>query len=48
MGTLIIGLIGVGAVMFAVAIGLGNTTVAVIGLLLFALGVGLTRLKAGG
>ena len=48
MKILIIGLIGVGAVIFAVAIGLGNTTAAVIGFLLFAIGVLLTRLRVGG
>jgi len=48
MGALIIGLIGVGAVMFAVAIGFGNTTAAIIGFLLLAMGVVLTRLKAAG
>jgi hypothetical protein len=47
MKTLIIGLIGVGAVIFAVAIGLGDTTPAVIGFLLFAIGVILPRLLGG-
>ena len=36
-----IGLVAVGAVMFAVAIGLGHTTVAAIGFVLFACGVAL-------
>ena len=48
IGALITGLIGVGAVVFAVAIGLGNTTAAVIGFLLFALGIIVARLKVGG
>ena len=39
MGKLIVGLIGVGAVIFAVAIGVGNTVAAVIGFLLFAAGI---------
>jgi hypothetical protein len=45
---LITGLIGVGAVIFAVAIGLGNTTAAVIGFLLFALGIVVARFGFGG
>lgn len=48
MGKLIIGLIGVGAVVFAVAIGVGNTVAAVIGFLLFALGIVVGRLMGGG
>ena len=48
MGKLVVGLIGIGAVIFAVAIGLGNTTAAVIGFLLFAMGILVPRLMHGG
>jgi len=48
MEKLIIGLIGVGAVMFAVAIGVGNTVVAVIGFLLFAIGIVVGKIMGGG
>jgi hypothetical protein len=47
MDKLVIGFIGVGGVMFAVAIAVGNTKVAVAGFLLFLIGIILTRLGIG-
>lgn len=48
MGKLIIGLIGVGTVLLAVGFAIGNAPLSVAGIILFGVGVLLTRWGFGG
>jgi hypothetical protein len=47
MGKLIIGLVGVGTVLLAIGIAVGNTPTAVVGVVFLGVGILLTRLGMG-